>query len=192
MKFGTEFTTPFYRACGHKVDVTFRYLNQRQRAQQEVTASLTLCDQCRQHLQALVKDHAGKPCASSGVLSGRLPQMLGTVKTAPWASAIRAEACKYYFPLLEAVASSGVQPCTAARNVIRLLFSVQAASFWIGARASLCSDRWLIAEVEYMLRGTRSGSRQSGESSVIRYWRDTKPDLIKSARRSATNSNISA
>jgi hypothetical protein len=183
MKFGTEFEKLVLRACGHREAFGFGYVNQKQRYQQEVRAALTICGPCRLSIQTISAEACAKPCSSAENLSKRLPELLGREAQVRWADSIRKKACAYYFPLLEVVTSSSVQPNTGIRNILRLLFSIQSASFWIDSRSDLMTSGWLVAEVEMLVRGSDFGAQPPGKSSAYGYWRRIKPELLSSARR---------
>lgn len=186
MKFGTEFDKLALRACGHRESYGFAYTNKNQRSEQELRAAYTVCTACKDSIRQLVSDTCGKPCQSEAVLTARLPELLGRGGQLNWASSLRLKACAFYFPVLEKVAPSSAQPETGIRNALRLLFSIQAASFWIDSRDELMSASWLLNEVEMLVRLGGYGTKAPTKASAHAYWKRFKPELLASAKRSLT------
>lgn len=183
MRIGQDFEKNTLRSCGHIDSVRYRYTNLKQRTEQELRASRTICSCCRATVQAWSDQLCGAPAAQAARWNSRLPQLEGTAGQLSWAASNRRLAGEHFYALLEHVSMDMQQPAAAARTVLRLLFSIPACRFWIDAKPELLSPSWLAKEVELLMRASDTLCPPMPSTSVVGYWKARRPELIETTRR---------
>lgn len=184
MKYGSEYDKRMFRVCGHGDAFSFAYTNRRQRFQQELQASRTLCADCRAVIKEVLELCAnGQVCDPRGASRAeRLPDLIGTVSQINFASGVRATIASQLFCVMASSEQPGSRLPKAVHYAIRLLFSVQSSKFWLDHRAEFATASWLIRECETLLRVTDSLCGPLPDSSPYAYWLKKDPRVAASAR----------
>ena len=187
MKYGTEYDKRTLRVCGHGEMFGFSYTNQKQRYQQQLNASRTLCNECKSAIRDVLERCAnGQVCdPRSQARNERLPELLGTAGQVSFASSVRDRKASQLFGVMAALEQPGTQVPMAAHYAIRLLFSIPRAKFWLDHREELGTSAWLTRECEILLRTTDTLCGPLPDSSAYAFWMKQNTKVAASARSNA-------
>lgn len=187
MKYGTEYDKRTLRVCGHGEMFGFSYTNQKQRYQQQLIASRTLCNECKAAIRDVLERCAnGQVCdPRNQARNERLPELLGTAGQVSFASSVRARMASQLFCVMAVIEQPGTQVPMAAHYAIRLLFSIPRAKFWLDHREELGRSAWLTRECEILLRTTDTLCGPLPESSAYAFWMKQSAKVAASARSNA-------
>lgn len=173
------------RFCGHTASFTFdRSKSSKDAMIQRSEARKCLCPDCVEKLIGWLSTTEAKAYPID------LPEIRGTVKTAPWARQIRAKELAKYTPIMQVLSENSADPLArAALAAYSLLFTIESAKFWIDNRIFKYDRWWLTGEISMLVKDEgRFGKTLSAYSAYGHYINSGYNHIAKA--RQAANWNL--
>lgn len=164
------------RVCGHREQEVLRYRGSRERASLESNSRKLFCAECRCLVAGWLdlKEGHAYPLA--------LPEVLGSVKAAPWATTIRAKVAAQMLPAMTAAVTHGGKTGAAVWQALYALMTQRQASFWIDGRNVGYSLHYVLSEAAFFAMGITHGTTFS-ERSIYGRWKQKSPFLIEDVKK---------
>lgn len=169
------------RFCGHTAAFTFdRSKSSKDSMVQRSEARKSLCPDCVEKLIGWLST------AEIKTYPIELPEIRGTVKTAPWARQIRAKELAKYAPIMQVLSENSTDPLArAALAAYSLLFTIESAKFWIDNRIFKYDRWWLTSEISSLVKEECRFGKTYAAYSAYGHYRNSGLNHIAQARQAA-------
>ncbi|WP_133306443.1 hypothetical protein [Pseudomonas sp. LS-2] len=165
--------------CGHKGYHSFRTGNKAETSEEKRYAANSVCADCASKIQTWFgHDGAGFYKIELPKLVSRFPSSIG------WGNRVRITQLRKFGPLMKKLEAAGESDPLGALvlQILKLMFRIEAASFWIDVEKHTYGSYSLTWDVEALIRGREASSNPLGKASVMGYWFQHSPSLIAEAK----------
>ena len=164
--------------CGHKGYHSFRTGNKAETSEEKRYAANSVCTDCAAKIRTWFEhDGAGFYRIELPKLVSRFPSAIG------WGNRVRISQLRKFGPLMKRLeAVSEADPLAAlVLQVLKLMFIIDSATFWIDVEKHTYGSYSLTWDVEALIRGREASSNPLGKASVVGHWYLHRPSLIAEA-----------